>query len=143
MRAREIAAVFCGALSSVAIIGVAPSQSEIKAMYEKAARELDAGHYEPALQALDAIDARQPDLAEVQNLRGVILMRQGRYDEAEIALQKALEIKPSFRDASFNRAETAFLEKNWAEARRRFAAVVAGPGEDLGKETIELIRYKN
>ena len=39
-----------------------------------------------ALKQLDAIDARQPDLAESQNLRGVIFMRQGIYDKAEAAL---------------------------------------------------------
>jgi len=49
-----------------------------------------------ALKQLDAIDARQPDLAASKNLRGVILMRQGNYDQAESALQEAARIDPKF-----------------------------------------------
>ena len=41
-------------------------------MYDKAFREFNANNFPQALKELDAIDARQPDLAESQNLRGVI-----------------------------------------------------------------------
>ena len=73
--------------------------------------------YDDALKALDAIDARQPDLAESLNLRGVVYMRQGKYDKAEAALRKALSIEPRFWNASFNLAEIPFLKKNWVEAQ--------------------------
>jgi Putative Zn-dependent protease, contains TPR repeats len=74
-------------------------------MYNKAFREFSAANYDQALTELDAIDARQPDLAESQNLRGVILMRQAQYDQAEAALQKALATDPKFWNARFNLAE--------------------------------------
>src|ERR1041385_8869153 len=79
MRIRKIAAVTILVFSSFAATNVAPSKSELEAMYSKAFRDFDAGNFPQALKELDDIDARQPDLAESQNLRGVILMRQGIY----------------------------------------------------------------
>jgi len=52
-------------------------------MYNGAYKAFDAKKFSEALKQLDAIDARQPDLAASRNLRGVILMRQGNYDQAE------------------------------------------------------------
>ena len=70
-------------------------------MYDKAFRAFDANNYTEALKQLDALDARQPDLAESQNLRGVILMREGIYDKAETALQEALRIDPKVLECAF------------------------------------------
>ena len=95
-----------------------------------------------ALKELDAIDARQPDLAESQNLRGVILMRQAEYDQAEVALQKALATDPKFWNARFNLAEIPFLRKDWAEARKRFDALLQGNAAELQGEAAQLIQYK-
>lgn len=110
-------------------------------MYDKAFREFNASNYPQALKELDAIDARQPDLAESQNLRGVILMRQAEYDQAEAALQKALTTDPKFWNARFNLAEIPFLRKDWAEARKRFEALLQGNAELQG-EASQLIQYK-
>ena len=76
MKIRKIAAIAFLVFSSFAANNVAPSKAELEAMYDKAFREFDANNFAEALKQLDAIDARQPDLAESQNLRGVILMRQ-------------------------------------------------------------------
>src|SRR2546430_9077815 len=93
MKIRKIAAVAVLVLGSLAADNVAPSKAELEAMYDKAFRAFDANNFPEALKDLDAIDARQPDLAESQNLRGVIMMRQGIYDKAEAALREALRIK--------------------------------------------------
>ena len=111
-------------------------------MYDKAFREFDANNYEQALKDLDAIDARQPDLAESQNLRGVILMRQKDYANAEKALQKALAADPKFWNARFNLAEIPFLEKKWPEARKRFQELLDGNASELQGEATQLIQYK-
>src|ERR1051326_5320513 len=87
---------------------VAPTKSELEAMYGVAAQELNAGHLREALQQLDAIDARQPDMAAAKNLRGVVLMRQSEYGLAEKALQRARELDPGLWEARFNLAEIAF-----------------------------------
>jgi len=110
-------------------------------MYDKAFREFNASNYPQALKELDAIDARQPDLAESHNLRGVILMRQAEYDQAEAALQKALATDPKFWNARFNLAEIPFLKKDWAEARKRFEGLLQGNSELQG-EAAQLIQYK-
>lgn len=111
-------------------------------MYDKAFKEFDANNYDLALKDLEAIDARQPDLAESQNLRGVILMRQKDYPNAETALQKALAADPKFWNARFNLAEIPFLQKNWAEARKRFQELLSGNASELQGEATQLIQYK-
>src|SRR4051794_2132940 len=90
MKIRKFATITLLVLSSFAANSVAPSKTELESMYDKAFREFDANNYDGALKDLDAIDARQPDLAESQNLRGVILMRYKDYANAETALRKAL-----------------------------------------------------
>jgi len=111
-------------------------------MYDKAFRAFDAANYNDALTALDAIDARQPDLAESLNLRGVVYMRQGKYDRAEATLRKALSIEPKFWNAGFNLAEIAFLKKDWPEARNRFEVLIARENEGMQTEMSQLIQYK-
>src|SRR2546423_1348712 len=131
MKIRKIAAVAVLVLGSLAADNVAPSKAELEAMYDKAFRAFDANNFPEALKQLDAIDTRQPDLAESQNLRGVILMRQGIYDKAEAALHEALRIDPKFWNARFNLAEIPFLEKNWSEARTRFQDLLSNNVSEL------------
>ena len=75
MNIRKFATITVLVISSFAATNVAPTKAELESMYDKAFREFNAANYPQALKELDAIDARQPDLAESQNLRGVILMR--------------------------------------------------------------------
>jgi tetratricopeptide (TPR) repeat protein len=121
---------------------VAPSRSELEAMFDRAAAELDANHFEAALRQLDVIDARQPNLAPTQNLRGLVWTREGKYEQAEAAFRKALEIDPTLWDASFNLAQVPFLQRSWTEARQRFEALRAGRDDQLPAATSQLVRYK-
>ncbi len=50
MRAGEGAAIFFLVLSSFAATNVAPTKSELEAMYAAAAQDLNAGHYRAALE---------------------------------------------------------------------------------------------
>jgi tetratricopeptide (TPR) repeat protein len=142
MKIRKIAAITALVLSSFAASNVAPSKAELEAMYDKAFREFDANNFPEALKQLDAIDTRQPDLAESQNLRGVIFMREGIYDKAEAALHEALRIDPKFWNARFNLAEIPFLKKDWPEARNRFQDLLSNNISDLQGEAAQLIQYK-
>src|SRR6266508_5097932 len=139
-----VAALVMGsfAANSFAADNVAPTKAELEEMYNAAYRAFDAKKFSDALKELDAIDARQPDLAESQNLRGVILMRQGNYDKAEAALQEAARIDPKFWNARFNLAEIPFLKKDWAEARNRFQQLLSRSESDLASEASQLIQYK-
>src|SRR5947199_9347691 len=111
-------------------------------MYNKAFRDFDTNNLPQALKELDALDARQPDLAASQNLRGVILMRQGIYDKAEAALLEAARIDPKFWNARFNLAEIPFLQKNWEEARNRFQKLLWSRQSDVASEVTRLVQYK-
>ena len=142
MKIWRIAAVTALALSSFAADNVAPTKSELEEMYNKAFREFDANNFTQALKELDAIDARQPELAASQNLRGVILMRQGIHDKAEAALLEAVRIDSKFWNARFNLAEIPFLKKDWAEARNRFQQLLSNSESDLASEASQLIQYK-
>src|SRR5246500_4958054 len=147
MRFWGMAAVAALVLASLTAVGfaadnVAPTKTELEDMYNTAYRAFDAKKFSEALKQLDAIDARQPDLAASKNLRGVILMRQGKYDEAETALQEASRIDPKFWNARFNLAEIPFLKKDWAEARKRFEQLLSTGQSDLAKEASQLIQYK-
>jgi tetratricopeptide (TPR) repeat protein len=142
MKFRKIAAVAVLVLGSLAADNVAPSKAELEAMYDKAFRAFDSNNFPEALKNLDAIDARQPDLAESQNLRGVIYMRQGIYDKAEAALREALRIDPKFWNAHFNLAEIPFLRRDWAEARNRFQELLSSNASELQGEATQLIQYK-
>src|SRR5437868_6348569 len=139
-----VAALVLGsfAANSFAADNVAPTKAELEDMYNAAYRAFDSKNFPEALKQLDAIDARQPDLAASKNLRGVILMRQGNYDQAESALQEAARIDPKFWNARFNLAEIPFLRKDWAEARKRFEQLLSSGESDLAKEASQLIQYK-
>ncbi len=142
MNIRKFATITVLVVSSFAATNVAPTKAELESMYDKAFREFNGANYPQALKELDAIDARQPDLAESQNLRGVILMRQAEYDQAEAALQKALATDPKFWNARFNLAEIPFLRKDWAEARKRFEGLLQGNTAELQGDAAQLIQYK-
>jgi Flp pilus assembly protein TadD len=142
MKIWKIVGVAALGLTSFAADNVAPTKAELEEMYNTAYRAFDAGKFPEALKQLDAIDARQPDLAASKNLRGVILMRQGNYDQSEAALTEAARIDPKFWNARFNLAEIPFLKKDWAEARKRFEQLLSTGKSDLAKEASQLIQYK-
>ena len=139
---RKLALIPLLLLTSFVVLGVSPEKSRLEEMYDKAFKAFDSANYTQALKALDAIDAQQPDLAESLNLRGVVYMRQKKYDQAEAAFRKALSIEPKFWNASFNLAEIPFLKGDWVEARNRFEALIAGDNKNLQPETAQLIQYK-
>src|SRR5205809_4126748 len=142
MRIWTMTAVVALGFSSFAADNVAPTRAELEEMYNAAYKAFDAKKFSEALKQLDAIDARQPDLAASRNLRGVILMRQGNYDQAETTFQEAARIDPKFWNARFNLAQIPFLKKDWGEARKRFEQLLSSGESDLAKEASQLIQYK-
>src|SRR5438105_4259948 len=125
MKILKFAAIPLLVFGTIAANDVAPSNSELEAMYDKAYRAFDAANYVQALKELDAIDARKPDLAASQNLRGVVYMRQGLYDKAEAALAEVRGLDPKLWNARFNLVELAFLKKEWTEERAGKTKAVA------------------
>lgn len=118
-----------------------PVRMEIDAMYGRAYQAFKANNFSEALRELSRLDGYEPDVAESQNLRGVIYMQQGIYDKAELALTKALGINPKFWGARFNLAEVPFLKKDWRQARERFERL-SGSDAAEGTDESQLIQYK-
>src|SRR5437763_5178608 len=142
MKIRKLAGIPLLVFATLAANDVAPSNLELEAMYDRAYRAFDSANYVQALKELDAIDARTPDLAASQNLRGVIYMRQGIYDKAEAALSEANNLDPKFWNARFNLAEIPFLKKDWSEARKGFQELLTSNAGELQGEATQLIQYK-
>ncbi len=111
MKPCEGALIFLLGLSSFAANVVAPTKSELETMYAGAAQALNGGDVSGALKQLDAIDARQPDMAAAKNLRGVALMRIGEYGVAEKALQKATRTRPRALGGALQSCRNFFPEK--------------------------------
>ena len=70
-------------------------------MADKAFREFNAANYPAGPEGTRRDRCAPAGLAESQNLRGVILMRQAEYDQAEAALQKALATDPEILERPF------------------------------------------
>jgi tetratricopeptide (TPR) repeat protein len=118
------------------------SKAEAQEIYSKAFQAFEADNFSEAIKELDAIDARQPDLAESHNLRGVLFMRHGMYDKADAALQESIRINPKFWIARFNLAEIPFLKKDWVEARNRFQELLStSNASELQSGATQLIQY--
>ena len=126
MRAGEGAAIFFLVLTSFAASNVAPTKSELEAMYTAAAEDVTSGHYRDALKKIDAIDERQPDLAAAQNLRGVALMRLQEYRNAESSLRKARALDPGFLGGAVQSCRSAFPGRELDFGAEPF------PGDDGG-----------
>ena len=86
---------------------IARAQADL-AKAERAFRQHDL---DAAWQLLDQVDATAPRQAVTYNLRGEILLEQGKIDEAETALQNALAADPQQLAARYNLARIPFARK--------------------------------
>ena len=71
-----------------------------------------------ALRAFEALRARMPNDARVEQAIGLILRRQGRTDEAVVTLRRALSLDPGNPDPGYDLAETALRLHRYDEAQR-------------------------
>src|SRR5262245_11398964 len=135
-------------LSTLALLAVHLSASadvNVSATYDKALSAYRTGSYGHALDCLNTLEAlelKPSTRAEVYNLRAVILMHECDYEAAETNLRKALELAPSLSNGKFNLAEIPFLNRNWAEARKRFEQILVEENGDLETNVRNLVRFK-
>lgn len=115
-----------------------PSQEFIE-QYRKAGQLFSENELDAALEALDEADAIDAGVPDSRNLRGAILVRQERYDDAREAFLEALELDPELFPAKFNLAEIKFVTENYPEARAEFEAIL---GESPNPRMTEFVRYK-
>ncbi|BAW29117.1 hypothetical protein MTHERMMSTA1_25890 [Methanosarcina thermophila MST-A1] len=86
--------------------------------YALAVRETDP---EKKIEYFDKVLKLKPDFAGVWNLRGLEFVVLKRYEEAIASFEKALEIRPSYPEAKYNKedAETELRKMKAAEAKAR------------------------
>jgi len=106
---------------------------------ERAYRRRDL---EGAWQLLDRVDLTAPNQAVSYNLRGEILLDQGKTDEAETALRKALAADPQLLAARHNLARVPFAKKDYATARKELEALLGAISGGKEKQREWLIRYE-
>ena len=76
--------------------------SEEATLLEEAVFYIEEKNYEAALDILEALTGSYPNSALSYDLKGMLLAHEGRYEEALLALKKAVELEPVFAIAWYN-----------------------------------------
>lgn len=101
-------------------IGGRAEPTRLEAAVEQANRALNEGKIKEAEKQTEAVLKLYPDKPEAWNLRGAILIKQQRLDEAAEKFTKALQLDPKFYAAQYNLAQVYLLENKFDDAQARF-----------------------
>lgn len=85
---------------------------------------LNRKEYDPALQAIAALEKKLPDNPVTYNLRAAALLGKQDRSGARKALEQALAIQPTFVPAAINLARLDLADKKPDAARKRFEAIL-------------------
>jgi putative PEP-CTERM system TPR-repeat lipoprotein len=94
--------------------------------------EMKARRFDKALAAVQTLEQRQPDNAQVQNLKGSVYAAKGDVAAARAAFDKALSLQPSYFTAVANQAQLDLVEKKPDAAKQRFEAFLAKDSKNFG-----------
>lgn len=86
---------------------------------------LRRNEFDKALKALDVLDKKQPNNAAIANLRGRTLGAKRDNAGARAAFERALQLDPTYLPAATSLASMDLLDKNPAQAKKRYDAVLA------------------
>jgi len=115
-----LAAFLAGALLVEAQPATHDISPDAKRLIQASLADFDAKNYDAALVKLEAVNAKMPGDAFVQNLRGAAYTKKKDYATAQKYFDKALEKQPDFFPAKFNVGELLFLQRRYAEAQAYF-----------------------
>ncbi len=87
--------------------------------------------FEPALQAIDALEKKQPDQPLAANLRGRLLLARNDLAGARVSFERALAIAPDYVAATDGLAAVDLAENKPQAARQRFDALLAKKPNDV------------
>jgi predicted Zn-dependent protease len=128
---------------AIEVTSQAERSATAQAAFGKAERAYRAGDLERALQLLDEVDAAAPNQAAAYNLRGEILLDQGKAAEAERALRNALAADPQLVEARQNLARLSFRKGDYETAQKQLEELLGATAGDKQPGTREqLIRYQ-
>jgi predicted Zn-dependent protease len=102
----------------------------------QAVERFHARDFDAALARIAEADKLAPDTPIALNMRGAIAIERRQFAEGAKYCEEALKKDPKFFPARFNLAEIPFLQKQYAEARRIFGALLAEEPKN------ELLQYR-
>lgn len=111
-------------------------RQRVAAIVRQATRHYDEGEYQAALDRLAMLPAGPAQEPDVLNLRGAILTKLEKYEEAREIFADVLREKPGFFPAAFNAGEVEFLQEDHETALRTFRGLLDSEPRN------ELLRFK-
>ena len=88
--------------------------------------QLQLHKYDGALKALQVLEKKQPTNPLTHNLKAAALLGKGDSASARKALERALELQPTYLPATINLAKLDVVEKNPRAARKRLETALQG-----------------
>lgn len=139
-----VTVMLCGAVyAGAAEKDMAAMQASVE-IYNKAAKELQAGKLDSAEKLLKQAIKMNPGLQQGHNTLGTIQLRGGRLDEAEASFRKALQLDSKYALAHNNLGATLVRKGQLKEAVQCFEdAVRLDPKDDRGLYNIGRILEAN
>lgn len=98
-----------------------PLQTDVALVYALLSKQ----QFDKALDAVGAMEKKQPDNPLVHNLRGGVYVGKQDFANARKAFEKALAFQPGYYPAAANLAQLDLRDKNPQAARGRFDAILA------------------
>jgi Flp pilus assembly protein TadD len=113
-----------------------------RSKFEQSQQAFRQRDFASALKLVDEADKADPNQPATLNLRGEILMQQGKFDDARQRSKRQRKLDPKLRDAQYNLAQIPFKKKEYAKARDRFETLYKRiPGGDKN-QAAELIKLR-
>ncbi len=111
-------------------------QRRLAMVLRQSTKHYEAGEYQVALDRLGALQGPLAQDLSVLNLRGAILTKLGRYDEARAIFDSILATDPNYFPAAFNLGEVQFLAGDYESALQSFQSMRRRDPRN------ELVRFK-
>jgi len=111
-------------------------QRRLAMVLRQSTKHYEAGEYQVALERLGSLPENMARDLSALNLRGAILTKLGRYDEARQIFDSILLTDPNYFPAAFNLGEVQFVKGDYAGALRTFQQIQRRDPRN------ELVRFK-
>jgi tetratricopeptide (TPR) repeat protein len=95
--------------------------------WKEAVEAFNRNDFTTALSKLDEVDKAEPVVSQTLNLRGAVLVRMKKLEEAAVAFQKLADLDTKDPIAVFNLGEVYFLQAKYAESKKQFQKFLATP----------------
>lgn len=103
---------------------------DAQALYEQGVADRKSGKFDDALEKLQAAAELRADDADIQVQVGLTLTALKRLAEARVAFEKALELAPTYLDATLGLARLDYFDKKFQAARENVEKVLKERADD-------------